>query len=318
MLLARDDDHRVPGDQSRSHDDTRPSSAESWGATIATTPGRLRHGDVEVRTRDGVRVTRHLGVLVAPSGVPDPEIDASSTCEPRPPPRRLLRRDLLDELRTTPSSTSATRYRTCPRCRRSHPDQPLTAARAATTASRASLREPFAAFARKAPLGVSTSYVRPDSLRGKAPPIASLYVLGTVSRLLMLRSLEVGGETLAAALAAEPGLLVAAERARRVEAVEGVGPDDTGTQAVGHSEDTRSLVGPDACGQAVRRVVRLRDGLGGVRKVSTESTGPKTSSRAMRCDASTPVKIVGANQKPCSGIAQSALQRSAPSLPRCR
>ena len=30
-------------------------------------------------------------------------------------------------------------------------------------------------------------------------------------------------------------------------------------------------------------------------------------------EASTPVKIVGANQKPCSGIAQSAVQRSAPS-----
>jgi len=32
----------------------------------------------------------------------------------------------------------------------------------------------------------------------------------------------------------------------------------------------------------------------------------------MRCEASTPVKIVGANQKPFSGIAQSAVQRSAP------
>ncbi len=51
----------------------------------------------------------------------------------------------------------------------------------------------------------------------------------------------------------------------------------------------------------------------GVRKVRTDSTGPKTSSRAIRCEASTPVKIVGANQKPCSGIAQSAVQRSAPS-----
>ena len=34
----------------------------------------------------------------------------------------------------------------------------------------------------------------------------------------------------------------------------------------------------------------------GVRKVSTESTGPKISSRAMRCDWATPVKKVGANQ----------------------
>ena len=34
----------------------------------------------------------------------------------------------------------------------------------------------------------------------------------------------------------------------------------------------------------------------GVRKVSTDSTGPKISSRAMRCDWATPVKIVGGNQ----------------------
>ena len=34
----------------------------------------------------------------------------------------------------------------------------------------------------------------------------------------------------------------------------------------------------------------------GVRNVSTESTGPKISSRAMRWAAETPVKTVGANQ----------------------
>ena len=34
----------------------------------------------------------------------------------------------------------------------------------------------------------------------------------------------------------------------------------------------------------------------GVRKVSTDSTGPKISSRAMRCACETPVKTVGANQ----------------------
>ena len=39
----------------------------------------------------------------------------------------------------------------------------------------------------------------------------------------------------------------------------------------------------------------------GVRKVSTDSTGPKISSRAMRCDWVTPVKIVGGNQKPRVG-----------------
>jgi hypothetical protein len=34
----------------------------------------------------------------------------------------------------------------------------------------------------------------------------------------------------------------------------------------------------------------------GVRNVSTDSTGPKISSRAIRCAWVTPVKMVGANQ----------------------
>ena len=51
----------------------------------------------------------------------------------------------------------------------------------------------------------------------------------------------------------------------------------------------------------------------GVRNVSTESTGPKISSRAMRCACATPVKIVGGNQNPRSGRSQGGDQRSAPS-----
>ena len=51
----------------------------------------------------------------------------------------------------------------------------------------------------------------------------------------------------------------------------------------------------------------------GVRKVSTDSTGPKISSRAMRCAWETPVKIVGANQKPRSGRSHGGDQMSAPS-----
>ena len=50
-----------------------------------------------------------------------------------------------------------------------------------------------------------------------------------------------------------------------------------------------------------------------MRKVSTDSTGPKISSRAIRCACETPVKTVGANQKPLAGRSQSAVQRSAPS-----
>ena len=51
----------------------------------------------------------------------------------------------------------------------------------------------------------------------------------------------------------------------------------------------------------------------GVRNVSTDSTGPKISSRAMRFDVCTLVKIVGAYQNPFSGISHGTLQRSAPS-----
>ena len=51
----------------------------------------------------------------------------------------------------------------------------------------------------------------------------------------------------------------------------------------------------------------------GVRKVSTDSTGPKISSRAMRWLVDTLSKMVGANQNPFSGMTQSAVQRSAPS-----
>ena len=51
----------------------------------------------------------------------------------------------------------------------------------------------------------------------------------------------------------------------------------------------------------------------GVRNVSTESTGPKISSRAMRCACDTPVKIVGGNQKPFTGSSHGGDQRCAPS-----
>ena len=51
----------------------------------------------------------------------------------------------------------------------------------------------------------------------------------------------------------------------------------------------------------------------GVLKVRTERTGPKISSRAIRCAWVTPVKIVGANQKPLAGKLQAGLHRSAPS-----
>src|SRR5205814_6562835 len=51
----------------------------------------------------------------------------------------------------------------------------------------------------------------------------------------------------------------------------------------------------------------------GVRNVSTDSTGPKISSRAMRCACVTPVKTVGGNQKPLLGRSHGGDQDSAPS-----
>src|SRR5258708_35591489 len=51
----------------------------------------------------------------------------------------------------------------------------------------------------------------------------------------------------------------------------------------------------------------------GVRKVRTDSTGPKISSLAIRCDCATPVNRVGGHQNPLSGMGQMGDQRSAPS-----
>src|SRR5215204_4893094 len=47
----------------------------------------------------------------------------------------------------------------------------------------------------------------------------------------------------------------------------------------------------------------------GVRKVSTESTGPKISSRAIRWAWVTLVNTVGGNQKPCLGSSHGGDQR---------
>src|SRR5436190_16147229 len=133
------------------------------------------------------------------------------------------------------------------------------APRAARTASRTSLRDARATFC------PSASYVRPDSLRGNAPPMYSLYVFFTGRRSatpsLAVLELQVRLEPVQAAFAAEARLLVAAERRRRVEAVERVRPHDAGAQPLRHPEDARAFLRPDAGAQAVWRVVRLLDRL---------------------------------------------------------
>src|SRR5688500_19633995 len=63
-------------------------------------------------------------------------------------------------------------------------------------------------------------------------------------------------EPVAPALAAEARFLVAAERGGGIEAVEGVRPDDARLELVGHPEDPRALLRPDAGREPVGGVVR--------------------------------------------------------------
>src|SRR5207247_89108 len=62
------------------------------------------------------------------------------------------------------------------------------------------------------------------------------------STLYSLVEPQVRLDPVASALAAEAGLLVAAERRGRVEAVERVRPDHPGTETLRHPEDPRALL----------------------------------------------------------------------------
>src|SRR5690606_22848394 len=72
---------------------------------------------------------------------------------------------------------------------------------------------------------------------------------------------QVRAESVAAGHPGVPRLLVTSERARWVETVERVRPDDTRRQTVGDAQDAAALVGPDSRRKPVRGVVRLRDRL---------------------------------------------------------
>ena len=50
-----------------------------------------------------------------------------------------------------------------------------------------------------------------------------------------------------------------------------------------------------------------------MRKVSTDTTGPKISSAAIRCAGATSVNSVGANQNPRDGSSHATVRRTAPS-----
>ena len=68
-------------------------------------------------------------------------------------------------------------------------------------------------------------------------------------------------QPLQSALAPEAAFLVAAERARRIELVVGVRPDNAGAQLVDHLENLAALVRPHARAQAVGDVVRALERL---------------------------------------------------------
>src|SRR5438093_5310959 len=106
----------------------------------------------------------------------------------------------------------------------------------------------------------------PDMAGGQTPghvPKGHILAAQTARRGYSVLEAEVRREPVEPALAAEAGLLVAAERRRRVEAVVRVRPDHAGAQPRRHRQDPRALLRPDAGREAVRRVVRLLDRLVG-------------------------------------------------------
>src|SRR6516162_7030912 len=103
----------------------------------------------------------------------------------------------------------------------------------------------------------------------------SLYVLRTAMRpasaatetseasdIAAPEDVEVGLQAVPAALPAETGLLVPAERRGGIEPVERVRPDHPGPQPGRQPQDQRSLLRPDPGRQAIGGVVRLLDRLG--------------------------------------------------------
>ena len=122
---------------------TRPSSADPAGATMPTTPvgsgaDRLKYGPAT-----GLALPWTWAILSAqPAYQTQRSMAASTSSAPPASAMNWSRR---------PSSSSAMRYRIWPRLYAVAPDQPGNALRAATTASRTSLREASAALARKSP-----------------------------------------------------------------------------------------------------------------------------------------------------------------------
>ena len=174
--LAREDDRRVPA-----HDRRRQPRDEAEQRLLprrddADHARRLGDREVEVRAGDRVRAARAPGAILSAQ----PAYQTHRSIAASTPARRVRRRPRRRaRTRTGPGGPPSARPRgtgPAPGCRRSCAAHPGCAARAATTASRRSLREARAARASDRPSARRTSYERPDSERGNAPPMKSFAV----------------------------------------------------------------------------------------------------------------------------------------------
>ncbi len=155
--------------------ETRPSSEERCGARTATTPVGSGEERLKKGPATGLAPPATWAILSVHPAYQTQRSTAADTWA------AALARESPSASATSrvnwsarPSSISATRYRTWPRLYAVAPDQPPNALRAATTASRASLRELWGALASGRSLESVTSYTRPLSLRGNFPPTYSL------------------------------------------------------------------------------------------------------------------------------------------------
>src|SRR5579864_8585047 len=139
---------------------TSPSSGGSSGASTATTP--VGSGTVKLKYGPATGFeppSTWASLSVQPAYHTTRSMACSTSFGPLHTAARSAARD---------SIISAMRYSTCPRLYAVAVLHLASPARAASTASRASLRDARATF------WPSASYVRPDSDRGNAPPTYSL------------------------------------------------------------------------------------------------------------------------------------------------
>jgi len=130
-----------------------PSSDDCCGARTATTPVGSGVENEKYGPATGFELPRTAAILsVQPAYQTQRSIAESTRACAFFAPTPSAADTSVANCSRRPSRTSATRYSTWPRLYAVAPDQPAKALRAAETASRASLREPWAAFARNAPL----------------------------------------------------------------------------------------------------------------------------------------------------------------------